>query len=62
MTERSTSDLEQPLRIWTDYQRMNETFFWSDTAQTWWSGLNENQLGVFIAVNDRTDFELRFKP
>ena len=27
-----TSDLTQPLRIWTDYTRINETFFWSDTV------------------------------
>ena len=40
-----TSDLVQPLRIWTDYQRTNETFFWSDTARGFWSTQNENQLG-----------------
>ena len=45
MKSQRTSDLEQPLRIWTDYTRTNETFFWSYTAQSWWSNQNENQLG-----------------
>ena len=33
-------NLEQPLRIWTDYKMINETHFWSDTGQNWWSKLN----------------------
>ena len=45
MKSQQTSDLEQPLRIWTDYTRTNESFFWSDTAKTWWSNQNENQSG-----------------
>ena len=45
MKSQQTSDLKQPHRIWTDYTRMNQTFFWSDTAQGWWSNRNENQLG-----------------
>ena len=43
MKSQRISDLEQPLRIWTDYTRNNETYFWSNTAQSWWSHHNENQ-------------------
>ena len=25
------------IRFWTDYQRINETHFWSKIANTWWS-------------------------
>ena len=25
------------VKFWTDYQRLNETHFWSDIANTWWS-------------------------
>ena len=28
---------EQPVRILTDYKMVNETHFWSDTGQNWWS-------------------------
>lgn len=45
LKSQQTSDLEQPLRIWTDYRRTNGTFFWSDIAKKWWSNQNENQFG-----------------
>ena len=44
---RSTDDLEpivakmklenyeQPIRIWTDYERLNKTHFWSEAGQFW---------------------------
>ena len=31
---------EQPLLIWTDYEMFNETHFWSNTGQNWWSKLD----------------------
>ena len=31
--------LEQPVRIWTDYKRLNRTHFWSETAKVWWSDI-----------------------
>ena len=34
------ADLEQPVRIWTDYKMVNETHFWSDTGQNWWNKLD----------------------
>ena len=33
--------LEQPVRIWTDYDRFNKTHFWSKTATYWWNHLNQ---------------------
>ena len=38
-----TSKLDQPTRIWTDYQRINETFFWSATALQCWTCENEHR-------------------
>ena len=32
--------LEQPVRIWTDYERINKTHFWSSTAKHWWNHIN----------------------
>ena len=29
--------------IFTDYKRINDTFFWSDAANEWWSLHNEHQ-------------------
>ena len=43
MLTKRTSKLDQPTRIWTDYQRFNETFFWSATALQWWTFENEHQ-------------------
>ena len=48
MKSKQKLDLGRPLRIWTDYQRTNQTFFWSDTAQSLWSTQNENQLGLTV--------------
>ena len=31
----NTEDLEQPIRIWTDYERSNKTHFWSKAAKKW---------------------------
>ena len=28
---------EQPIRIWTDFKRLNNTHFWSETGKFWWS-------------------------
>ena len=32
------------IRFWTDYQRTNETHFWSKIANTWWSQCNRSTL------------------
>ena len=32
--------LEQPVRIWTDYERFNRSHFWSETANEWWQSVN----------------------
>ena len=37
------TDPNQTLWVWSDYRRINETFFWSDTAKAWWSHENEHQ-------------------
>ena len=43
--------LEQPVRIWTDYERFNATHFWSNSAQNWWRTFGKqgdiNGLGQF---------------
>ena len=31
-------------RLWTDYERFNETHFWSDIASSWWSQIDESQI------------------
>ena len=31
----------EPIRIWTDYERLNETHFWSATANHWLSALDQ---------------------
>ena len=33
-------NLEQPVRIWTDYERFNRSHFWSETANEWWQSVN----------------------
>ena len=38
-----TENLEQPIRIWTDYERSNKTHFWSKTVKNWWTDLSKNQ-------------------
>ena len=35
--------LEQPVRIWTDFERLNKTHFWSRTAESWWANLDQNE-------------------
>ena len=37
MANIKTESLPQPIRIWTDYERLNRTHFWSATADRWWS-------------------------
>ena len=34
--------LEEPVRIWTDFERLNKTHFWSRTAESWWTNLDKN--------------------
>ena len=45
----------QPVvRLWTDYERLNQTHFWSETAKVWWSSKNNSQ---FMNYDDfYTDF------
>ena len=31
--------------FWTDYERVNETHFWSEIAETWWSQCRSSGLG-----------------
>ena len=44
----------QTLRIWTDYERFNQTYFWSDIAKGWWSSIDQNQFGFQL------DYSLTF--
>ena len=37
--------LEQPVRIWTDYERFNRTHFWSKTANEWWQKVDHGGQG-----------------
>ena len=37
------NNLSLPLRIWTDYERMNKTHFRSEIAKSWWSFDIENE-------------------
>ena len=32
------------IRFWTDFQRTNETHFWSEISNTWWSQCNRSTL------------------
>ena len=34
-------------RLWTDYERFNETHFWSDIASSWWSDNDESQINYY---------------
>ena len=34
------------LRIYTDYKRINESHFWSETIQDWWNLKNDSQSGL----------------
>ena len=45
---RKLPQTNQPVRIWTDYRRINETFFWSDTAKAWWSHTQKHQERAFL--------------
>ena len=36
--------LNQPVRIWTDYVRLNKTHLWSNSAKNWWNTLNEQDM------------------
>ena len=37
------SNLSVPIRIWTDFERVNKTHFWSENAESWWSYDVENE-------------------
>ena len=39
----TTENLEQPVRIWTDYKRSNKTHFLSKKVKNWWMDLGENK-------------------
>ena len=42
-------------RLWTDYERLNRTHFWSETAKVWWTSKNNSQ---FMTYDDSyTDFD-----
>ena len=38
------------LRIFTDYKRINESHFWSETVQDWWNLKNDSQSGLWKFV------------
>ena len=40
-TKININRLEQPVRIWTDYERFNTSHFWSKSAKQWWINLDE---------------------
>ena len=45
--EKSLLNRDLPkLRIFTDYKRLNESHFWSETVQDWWNLKNESQSWV----------------
>ena len=35
---------DESIRFWTDYVRINETHFWSEIANTWWSQCRRSDL------------------
>ena len=35
--------LKEAATIWTDYERLNKTHFWSKTAKHWWTNLDQQQ-------------------
>ena len=37
-------DFDESIRFWTDYIRINETHFWSEIANTWWSQCQRSSL------------------
>ena len=37
-------DFDGLIRFWTDYVRINETHFWSEIANTWWSQCQRSRL------------------
>ena len=37
-------DFDESIRFWTDYIRLNETHFWSEIANTWWSQCRRSSL------------------
>ena len=37
-------DFDEPIRFWTDYIRINETHFWSEITNTWWSQCQRSRL------------------
>ena len=41
---KSNNDDSITLRFWTDYKRTNETHFWSDAANNWWSQCQSSKL------------------
>ena len=43
VTTTNIDQLEQPVRIWTDYIRINKTHFWSNTANDWWSIFHQQE-------------------
>ena len=38
------SNLRQAINFWTDYVRKNETHFWSEIRQNWWSQCRSSDL------------------
>ena len=37
MAKINIQQYKQPIRIWTDFKRLNNTHFWSETGKFWWS-------------------------
>ena len=40
----SKKNLSEPMRIWTDYKRVNKTHFWSEISKSWWNFEKEDYL------------------
>ena len=67
VTTTNIDQLEQPVRIWTDYIRINKTHFWSNTANDWWSifhqqeSLKNNNPGSLGEFRDSVTFNVQLK-
>ena len=49
----NVDQLEQPVRIWTDYIRLNRTHLWSNTAKHWWNIFNQQDKENYTSILGR---------
>ena len=44
-------------RLWTDYERLNQTHFWSETVKVWWTSKNNSQFMNYMYDDEYTYFD-----